>query len=187
MSSQFEGNAAGGQSSRFNWSALLLGIIAVFASVIAFSDPGANLLAVTFILGVAVLFRGIVQIWSKWALKTIPGLNTTLLLVVGILNVIFGVLLLGNLWVGVMLLPMLFAIWFTLESIFGLANTGFAKRIGAGYYWFRIILCLLGIVIGVSLFMHPLSAAMTLSFLVGFYFMLLAITCFVEAFGARRA
>ncbi len=158
----------------------------MLAALVAFRDPSANLLALTVIFGIAAIVRGIIQIYSRFKAPAIPGFSPNLLLVMGIINLLFGLLLLSNIWTGVMVLATLFALWFTLESILGLSTAGQAKLISTGYYWFRIVFCIIGIVIGISLFLHPLSAALTLSFLVGMYFIIVAIYSFVEAFGARQ-
>ena len=94
----------------------------------------------------------------------------------------FGIVLLTNLWTGMVVLPTLFAVWFIAESVLGLMNAGVARLIGNGYYWFRIILRVLGIFFGVSLLFNPVSATMTMAFMVGFYFVMLSVNCFVEAF-----
>ncbi|HAP7645602.1 TPA: hypothetical protein IVV33_002984, partial [Enterococcus faecium] len=49
-------------------------------------------------------------------------------------------------------------------------------------YWFTIIVNILGILLGIFLLFNPISSALTLSFLVGFYFMLFGITHIVYAF-----
>lgn len=172
--------------SRFNWASLLLGIVALIAAVTAFRDPAANLLALTIFFGVTALVRGILQIYARFALKNVPGVSPNVFLFLGILNVIFAVLLLTNLWVGMVVLPTLFAIWFILESVLGLMSSGATRIIGNGYYWFRIVLCILGSGVGVWLLANPVEAAFTMAFLVGFYFMLMAIGCFIEAFGGRE-
>ena len=167
--------------SNFGWASLLLGIIAVVAAMAAFRDPAANLLALTVFFGFIALIRGVLQIYSRFALRDIPGAN--MLLLIGIVNVVLGVLLLTDLWVGLVVLPTLFAIWFIAESILGLMTAGVSRALGSGYYWFRIVICILGIFVGVGLLNNPAAATVTIAYMVGFYFMLLAINCFVEAFG----
>ena len=175
-----------GRLSKFNWASLLLGIIAMIAAVAAFRDPAANLLALTLFFGVTALVRGVLQIYAKFALKNVPGVSPNLFLLLGILNILFAIVLLGNLWVGMVVLPTLFAVFFILESVLGLLTAGTARIVGNGYYWFRIVLCLLGIGVGVWLLGNPGEAAVTMAFLVGFYFTLMAISCFVEAFGGSE-
>ncbi|HAP9234537.1 TPA: hypothetical protein IWI47_001253, partial [Enterococcus faecium] len=57
-----------------------------------------------------------------------------------------------------------------------------ARGVSEGYYWFTIIVNILGILLGIFLLFNPISSALTLSFLVGFYFMLFGITHIVYAF-----
>ena len=168
--------------SNFNWTSLLLGIIAMIAAMAAFRDPAANLLALTVFFGVTALARGIIQIYAKFALKDTPGVNANVFLLLGIVNILFAIVLLANLWTGMVVLPTLFAVWFIAESLLGLMNAGAARLVGNGYYWFRIVLGILGILVGASLLFNPVSATLTMAFMVGFYFMMISVNCFVEAF-----
>lgn len=170
------------RSSGFSWTSLLLGIVALVAAGIAFADPAANLLALTIFLGIAALIVGVIQIYCKFAPEQVPGASPNILLFLGILNVIFAIILLANLWTGLILLPILFSIWFIIASVLMLTDAWTAKFVSKGYYWFKVILCVLGIIIGILLLFDPLFAALTLSFLVGFYFLFFAINYFVDAF-----
>ena len=103
-------------------------------------------------------------------------------IILGIIDILIGVYLLFNLNIGVAVLPFVFAIWFLFDSIFGLFTLDFAKRVSTGYFWFTLIVDVLGIILGVMLLFNPLSSALTLSFLVGFYFMMFGISNIVYAF-----
>ncbi|MZM07541.1 hypothetical protein GT958_09365, partial [Bifidobacterium pseudocatenulatum] len=75
-----------------------------------------------------------------------------------------------------------FAVWFIADSVFALLAADLAKGVSNGYYWFTVIVNILGIILGIMLLFNPISSALTLSFLVGFYFMLFGITHIVYAF-----
>lgn len=83
---------------------------------------------------------------------------------------------------SVLALPFVFAIWFIVDSIFGLFNLDLARQHSNGYFWFSLIIDILGIIVGFMLLFNPISSALTLSFLVGFYFMMWGITQIVYAF-----
>ena len=75
-----------------------------------------------------------------------------------------------------------FAVWFIADSVLALFTADLARGVSEGYYWFTIIVNILGILLGIFLLFNPISSALTLSFLVGFYFMLFGITHIVYAF-----
>ncbi len=93
-----------------------------------------------------------------------------------------GNFFLFNIGAGVVALPFVFAVWFIADSVFALLAADLAKGVSNGYYWFTVIVNILGIILGIMLLFNPISSALTLSFLVGFYFMLFGITHIVYAF-----
>ena len=103
-------------------------------------------------------------------------------LVIGIIDILVGIFFLFNIGAGVVALPFVFAIWFIADSILALFTADLAKGYSTGYYWFTVIINILGVVLGCILLFNPISSALTLSFLVGFYFMIFGINHIVYAF-----
>lgn len=169
-------------SKHIHWGSLLLGILFVLASLIAFRDPVGNLQALVMVFAIFAILKGLYEIFLRNSVHYFTGTKATMLIVVGVLDIIVGIFFLLNINLGVVALPIVFAVWFLVDSIFGLFTADIARQISNGYYWFQIIVNVLGIIVGIMLLLNPLSAALTLSFLVGFYFMLFGITNIVEAF-----
>lgn len=165
-----------------DWGSLLLGILLIIAALIAFKNPASNLLAIVVIFAILAIVKGVVEICIRNRMKNLTGIKVYVPIIIGILDIIVGVYLLFNLDVGLVTLPYIFAVWFILDSFFGLLVLDFAKAISTGYFWFSLILNILGIIIGFMLMVNPITSALTLSFLVGFYFMLVGILNIVYAF-----
>lgn len=171
------------QSKRgIDWGSLILGILFVLTSLISFQDPAGNLVAIVMVFAVFAIIKGVFEIFVRNRMKELTGFKAYAPVVLGIIDIIIGVYFLFNLNIGVAALPFIFAIWFIVDSVFGLFTLDMAKSIGTGYFWFTVIVDVLGIVLGIVLLFNPLSSALTLSFLVGFYFMLFGITHIVYAF-----
>lgn len=98
---------------------------------------------------------------------------------IGILEIIVGIVFLFNMGLAVSVLAYTFAFWFIIDSVSGLLNVNRTRALGNGAYWFSFIINLLGVVIGISLLFNPITAGLTLSFLVGFYFLLFGIESIV--------
>lgn len=169
-------------SSGLDWGSLLLGILFVITSLLSFQDPAGNLIAIVLVFAIFAIFKGIFEIFLRNRLKQLVGFKSYMPLVLGVIDIIFGIYLMFNLGVGVSVLPYVFAIWFILDSFINLFTLDLAKAFSTGYYWFSLIVDILGIVLGFVLLFNPLSSALTLSFLVGFYFMMFGITHIVYAF-----
>lgn len=165
-----------------DWGSLILGILFVLTSLVSFQDPTGNLVAIVLVFALFAILKGIFEIFVRNRMKDLTGYKAYSPIVLGIVDILIGVYLLFNLNIGVGALPYVFALWFIFDSIFGLFTLDLAKSVSTGYFWFHLIIDILGIILGFILLVNPLSSALTLSFLVGFYFMLFGITQIVYAF-----
>jgi uncharacterized membrane protein HdeD (DUF308 family) len=170
------------EEKRFDWSSLILGIIFVVVSLMAFQNPGSSLKALVIYLAITAIINGLTSIFIRNRVKQFTGFKATALLTLGILEVILGIVLMFNLYVGVMALAYVFALWFVIDSIRNLVTLNEVRLVSTAYYWFSLILNIIGIFIGISLFFDPIVSMLTLSFLVGFYLMLTGIFYIVQAF-----
>ncbi|HHX69627.1 MAG: DUF308 domain-containing protein [Miniphocaeibacter sp.] len=172
--------------AKFNWENLIIGIIFIIASLIAFKDPTVNLLAIVMIFGISALSDGVFQLFLRRRIRKVTGYRSTFITVIGVINLLIGILLLFNLYGSAAALPYVFAFWFIIRSIEGLLNSGLAKIISNSYYWFKVVINILGIIIGILLLKNPFSAALTITYLVGSYFMIFGILNIIEAFAERE-
>jgi uncharacterized membrane protein HdeD (DUF308 family) len=165
-----------------DWSSLILGILFVLTALVSFQDPAGNLIAIVMVFAIFAIIKGVFEIFVRNRWKELTGYKAYAPLVLGVIDIIIGLYFLFNLGIGVAALPFIFAIWFILDSLFGLFALDLARSVSTGYFWFTAIINVLGIILGIALLFHPLTSALTLSFLVGFYFMLYGITHIVYAF-----
>lgn len=165
-----------------DWGTFILGVLFILVSLISFQDPLGNLLAIVLVFAIFAIVKGIFELVIRRKIKNLTGYKTYVPIVVGVIDILVGVYLLFNLEIGVTLLPIIFALWFILDSFLGLFTLDSAQIVGSGYFWFSLIINILGIIVGILLVMSPITSALTISFLVGFYFMLFGITNIVYAF-----
>ncbi|QQO08984.1 HdeD family acid-resistance protein [Breznakiella homolactica] len=162
----------------FHWGYLILGILLIITAFIAFRNPVSDILAITVVFGIMAVASGIWMI--VYSNKQAGNI------VIGILDIIIGIILLFNIGAGVLAIPYVFAIWFILDSVFRLVNIKYAKLIGKGYFWFSLIVNILCILAGIALLFNPIASILTISFLLGFYFVLAGIGYIVYAFNGDR-
>lgn len=158
----------------FGWGYLIVGILFILVSLVAFRNPVGDLFAI------AIIFGGMAIVNGVWLVTQRHG-STTILLV-GILEILIGLLLLFNLGVTAQAIAYVFAIWFILNSVSNLFLLKYFKSLGNGYYWLMLILNVLGIIAGVAMLFEPLISVITLAFIVGFYFMLIGVANLILAF-----
>ncbi|MCD1024403.1 HdeD family acid-resistance protein [Enterococcus sp. SMC-9] len=166
----------------FDWGSLILGILFIIVSLMSFRDPVGNLVAIVIVFGVLAILKGIFEIFLRNRFKDLTGYKAKMPILVGALDILIGIFLLWNMQASILALPFVFAIWFIVDSIFGLFGLEAARKLNNGYFWFSLIVNILGVIVGFMLLFNPVSSALTLSFLVGFYFMMWGITHILVAF-----
>lgn len=166
---------------KFDIGAFLLGILFIILSIIAFNNPIADLLGLTYYFGFVAIIKGFICIFDKGAAdRGEKRLRHDVLL--GIVDIIIGLLILFNIFTTAVLIVYLFSIWFIVDCVIGLINIGRAKRISTAYYWFSLVVNVIGILIGIALFFNPLVSFLTIAFLIGLYFLIMGINYLVLAF-----
>lgn len=167
---------------KISWGNLIVGIIFIIVALISFIDPTISLVTIVTVLAIAAIAEGIFQIFIRRRFRQATGYRVTVILITGIIDIAVGIILLTNLYKSIAGLPYIFAIWFIIRSIEGLLTSGLSKLISNEYYWFKVIVNIIGIVVGIMLFKNPLSSVLTITFLVGFNFMQYGILNIIEAF-----
>ncbi|MGY3778177.1 HdeD family acid-resistance protein [Isobaculum melis] len=175
------------KQTKFGWSEFLIGLIFILFGSMAINRPIANLLAITLLFGLGGIVKGIFLISGYVGIKKGTAYHATYMLIMGIIDIIFGLILVFNLGIGAQVLPFIFATWFIINSIFRLFHAYQTKKIGTGYYWLTIIVNLIGVVLGVLLLMNPFSSALAISFLMSFYFYLFGFIYLMDAFIGKKS
>lgn len=174
------------ENRKFDWGSFFIGVVFIIVSMIALRNPTVNLATIVMIFAIAAILEGIYQITIRRVVRKATGYKSTIMIVTGILNLIIGIILLFNIYEGILVLPYVFAIWFILRSVEGLLSSGLTKIVSKSYYWFTIIINIIGIVLGIMLFKNPFSSVMTITYIVGLNFMLFGILNIVEAFSNKE-
>ncbi|MEB7792121.1 HdeD family acid-resistance protein [Enterococcus faecalis] len=165
-----------------DWSSLLLGILFILASIILFLFPTESMVVIVFTFAILAIIKGIFELFLRDKTKELTGYKMYTPIIMGIVDLLLGIYLLFNLDIGLVALPFAFAIWFLLDSIFNLLMLDFEKNKDTFYFWFILIVNVLGIGLGVFLLFNPFSSIIALNIFIGVYFMIFGITKIIYAF-----
>lgn len=140
---------------------ILLGIYCIFR-------PTATLISISFIIGLVILFNGILALSHYFFIRSLQG--TSWLLFDGILGILFGILLLStNLYAYLaLIIPLLFSTWIVIIGIFKICNSIDIKNAGYNKNWY--VLTIIGILctlLGIAMWIKPILSAFTISIIVG--------------------
>ena len=171
------------EKRNFNWGYLIVGILFMVVAFMSLSYPEGNLLAIVMYFGIGAIIKGCFELFNRKKINRLAGEESNLPILLGILDVLIGLLLLFNIGASLAMLPYFFAAWFLVDSIYDLFFAKLYKKVSKAMYCFTIISNILGIILGVMLLFNPITSALTLAFLVGAYFMVTGVTYIVAAFG----
>lgn len=127
------------------WSSLIMGVLLLMLAVVIFTFPIENFYAITWLIGLFVLINGVIQIVYRRKAKALVGGNQNWILFMGIVDILFGLIVIFNVGASSAFFIYMFAFWFIFSSIAGLftfSGSGSLKLIS-------VIFNLLGIVFGV--------------------------------------
>ncbi len=177
------------RSKGFSTCELILSALLIVIGVLTLTRPDSALESAAIIYGILAAVIGIFDIIVYVKLERRTGFGPAASLVTGILSILAGVMILLRPVVGTIALVWLFPIWFICHCISRLMNLG-VTRVLAGnvYYYFSLVLNIIGLILGFALLFDPFLSAFTMAFLVGFYLILLGIDGVVNSIGnlARR-
>lgn len=174
------------KSFGFDWGQFITGILFLIAAFVVMRYPLATLKTVTFIFAVVAIIRGIAILAGYSTLRQLTGKLAWVSLLMGIFDLVIGVIFLVNSNFGVATITMMFAIWFLVDSVGSLFNVGHLRIAGTGWFVLYLVLDILAVIVSLMLFMQRVVAAITLVTLLSMFFVLFGIECIVLAFARRN-
>lgn len=102
------------------WSSLIMGVLLLMLAVVIFTFPIENFYAITWLIGLFVLINGVIQIIYRRKAKALVGGNQNWILFMGIVDILFGLIVIFNVGASSAFFIYMFAFWFIFSSIAGL-------------------------------------------------------------------
>lgn len=167
---------------KFGWLDLILGMMLIFLSFIILQNPGASLLGSILTFGIIGIFSGIKNLVLFFMIKKETEEKEWTLILMSILDFLVGVMLLTDIYVGIMSIAILLPTWILISSIIGLMNNSKIKFISKSLYWVRIVFYIICIILSFMMYMQPESSIITFVVLLGFNILMLGIIHVIEAF-----
>lgn len=168
--------------TKFDWSSFAIGLLMVVVALFSFRTPITNLAAIVLVFAFSAIFKGILQLFGHFKLKDFTYYRSKRLVFLGIINIIIGIFLMFNMTSSIVALPFVFSMWFIVESIGELLLASIYRDISKSYFWLMIISSIISIILGFILLSQPLIAALSISWLVGTYFLIGGIIYIVRSF-----
>ena len=167
--------------SRYGWLELIEGILLILLGIYTLFNPGNTIRGITFVYGILAVITGISDIVFYAKTEHYVGFGPTIALVTGILSLLAGLMLLMYPNAGELVMTLLLPIWFIAHSVSRLTHLPLVRLVGKFYYYFTMIVNILGIILGCLMIIWPWVALFSTGFIIGCYLILLGIDCVVLA------
>ena len=127
------------------------------------SFPEENLFAITWLIGILFVINGFIEIFVRRIMKQATQKGSNLLIVLGIINIIIGMLILFNVVTSTTFIVYLFAIWFIINAVLNMFTITPAEGSNKRFHMVSILLNIIEIILGVILLFNPLIAAVIIA------------------------
>ena len=158
---------------------LFAGIIMVILGFYVWFNPVASLLGLALYIGIAFIVVGAGYFLASFSYQS------GWYLLVGLLDILVGVILVANLGVTAATLPMIFALWCLAVGVIQLVTSFQLRKIGAPWGW-SLGIGILGILFAFMILIFPSIGAVTINTLMGMYIMLYGAFAIAEYVYAPR-
>ena len=162
--------------SGYGWFELIIGIMLVVLGIFTFIRPGSTLTGIVILYGLVAVITGISDLIFYVRTERYTGFGPAVSLISGIFSIMAGVMLLvypgAGRWVMVLLLPL----WFIAHCVSRLSHLNFIRMTaGEIYYWFALIVNIIGIILGIMMIARPMLSLFSAGFLISTYLILLGV------------
>jgi uncharacterized membrane protein HdeD (DUF308 family) len=173
------------QTSRNYWLVLLVrGILAILFGIVALVWPGWTILALIYVFGAYALIDGVMALVNAIQDRSTSSEYWWLVLIRGIIGIIIGLLVFF--WPGLTALVLftLIGIWAVVIGIFELL-AAFVLPGDLRLEWTFVLGGILSIILGVIFIRHPVTAMLSLVWVLGIFAVAYGLVQIVHAFRYR--
>ena len=163
-------------NGKLKWSSLIMGTLLLIVAVIIFSYPVKNFYTLTWLIGLFILINGVIQLLFSRAARALAGSGSGLIVVIGIIDIIFGLLVIFNVGASSTFFIFMFAAWFIVSSIIGLMTISKQSRLKG----LSIIVNVLGLLLGIILLFNPMMGMILVSTMIAITFAVLGVTYVID-------
>lgn len=158
---------------------LIAGVLMAIIGFYVWFHPAETLLALALYLGIIFIIVGAGYFVASFTYES------GWYLAVGILDILVGIIFVGNLGVTAVSLPIIFALWCLAVGAIQIVSAFQYKQMGFPWGW-SLVSGILGIIFGFVILTYPAIGAITITVLMGLYLILYGAVEIAEYGYARK-
>lgn len=162
--------------SKFGWMEGITAILFLALGILALFIPQPQAHIFFVLCGATLIIRGAADISFFLRFRMVTLFGPTFSVIAGLIDIVFGILLICNTGSLEWNLTVLIPIWFIVNSISRLAGANIVELFSKVAYWFLTILSTVGLLIGFLIIFHPQPPEMAMICYVAPYLLLLGVS-----------
>jgi len=166
------------------WLWLVRGVLAIAFGIAAWVWPGLTITTLIWLVGAYIIVDGILSVIGFFRHGDLSWGRRFLLLFWGIVQVIAGIIIWFAPGLGVVTMMLVFGIWAMLTGMF-LVVGAFTRDGHLMSPWIQAIVGILGIVVGISMVVHPGRGALAAIWAIGATAIVYGVFLIITAFRIR--
>ncbi len=167
------------------WMTLIKGVILILLAFFVFRHPIGALLGLAVYIGVSLLITGILLVISSLALRKYDD-NWGWQLVEGIVDLLFGFVLLSNPGITAAIFPFIVGFWMMIYGVILFAGSFKAKKEGDVNWWMSLIGGILAVLFGYFISANLLAGAIAITMWLGIGLLIFGIVSIMIALRLRK-
>ena len=171
---------------RIDWLEMAAGVLLILLGIFTFISPVGMMEGILVIYGIIALISGVADIalYIKTGGHTGPMQMTSLIM--GVLTVMVGVMLIAHPAAGSWIVSILFSIWVIAHCLSRLSHIAVMKPfMSRGAVYAATVLNVIGILLGVMMFIDPLISLISIGYVMGAFLLLSGIDSIVRALNSN--
>ena len=167
------------RSIRHWWVFLIRGILFVLTGIYMISSPATSFIALGFFFGLVILLAGVSELLHAYQGRRESSRGWHLM--IGLIDIILGVVLMSHISASVTVLRIIVGIWFLFR---GISLLGFSGILGKS--WVLSLGGVLTLLFGLLVLFNPAFGSMTIILWIAFAFILTGLFNILLAFRLKR-
>jgi uncharacterized membrane protein HdeD (DUF308 family) len=161
------------------WAFLIYGLIFILTGIYLVAAPAAGFAALGFLFGLVILLYGIAELIR--VVQDTDSFNRGFHLILGIVDLILGILLITHIAASETIMRIIVGIWFLFRGISMLSFSGFGRR-----SWLMVFGGIIVIIAGALILFNAAFGAITIILWTAFAFIITGIMNLALAFRLRQ-
>lgn len=169
-----------GSKMRHWWVFLIRGLLFIAAGIYILCSPATGFIALGFMFGLIIFVAGIAELLHVYHANS--SRNRGWHLILGIIDVVLGIILMGHIMASLAILRIAIGIWFLLRGISLFSFSGLVHK-----SWVLVVGGFITIVFAMAILFNPMFGSITLVFWTALAFIISGLFNVVQAFWLKKA